>query len=264
MDYHIEEEYTVCSNVLIPYLKTYCSTGFYVSVPFTAKKYFVVVKSPQKPVFVTYKVFFNKGIHFEVPTDGELEDVKYTLHRATECFENGGGECEEMVREMSAEETTKQNEEENEESVCLSDVFRGYPVKINDVQKIEQDIVYQLNRAVKEVRGSRITLDDVPEDIRPYIALGHRPNVVVFPVTETKKIEELPILNEFALYRIRCGSFIPQREKQLRIPVAYPFVTKLYEIVASAEVTNRCSNETLKNHIKCFLAYKVSRAVAYH
>ncbi len=256
MEYHTEQDYTVCSNVLIPYLKTYCRTGFYVSVPFTAREYYVVVKDPVDPWFVAYKVILDDEITFDVPTDEELEEVKKALRRATKCFEAGGGECEEEVREMSKEASKK--------NICMTKVFRESKVKINDVKKIKQSIVDRLNQAVTEVRGQNVTIDDVPEDIKPYISLGRRPNVVVYPNAKPTEIEELPILNEFVTYKILCKPFLPDREKLLRIPVAPPFDTKLYEIVASAEVTNRCSNETIKNHIKCFLAYKVSRAVAYH
>ncbi len=264
MDYHVEEDYTVCANFIMPYIKTYCRTGFYVSVPFTAKNYYVIVRDPVEQKFVVYKVRLNSTLTFERPTDEELDEVKDTLHRASECIKKGGGECEKDFEVMSEEEDKKQDEENSKKNICINDVFRGATLKITELEKIDQSTLELLRQKAKEIRGRNITPKMVPEKLRPYISLVYRPNVVVYPDARPTKIQYLPILNEFLLNESFCGSLTPEEEESLKIPVAPPFNTELYKIVASAEVTNRCNNKSITNHIKCYLAYRVSRAVEYH
>ncbi len=259
MSYHIEKDFVVCSNELLPIIKTYCRDGFYVSVPFTAKEYYVVVKSPgkegEKGKFVVYKVVLPKDDTdtklFYYVEDDELVKVIETLKKASEQFEKSGSKgCDVLGR-------------------------KGEEVRIKDVDRLDEETIERMNQVRAELAklmeerltskeaSEPINYRSIPEDIRPYVDLAYRPNVCVYPDVKNVEIKLGKIVGLFRSYGKKCPVIGEKGFEKLMIPKAPLFNTELYKVVASAEILNRCSNESLKRHVECYLKYKVSRRVRY-
>lgn len=251
MDYHVEKDLVICSNKLIPFIKTYCRTGFYVSIPFTANEYYVALLPPLpkdlpkeekeklKGVYVVYKVSLTEDTVFQYVDDRELARVKRTLKEASDLFkENKNSECT-VLGEM------------------------GRELWIKDVKSLDKETVERLEEVRQEYDGKNKPYTKLPEDIKPYVNLIKRPNLTVYPDAEYVKPEPGKIVGIFRTYNRKCVLLKNDAFEELTVPIAPPFNNKLYETVASAEILNRCSNTSITEHVECYLKYKVSRRVRY-
>jgi hypothetical protein len=247
MSYHIEKDFVVCSNELLPTIKTYCREGFYITVAFTARNYYVVVKDPRKGAgsndYVTYRVSIDNKITYHYVDKNELQEVRRILHEASD--------------KLNSQDAIK----------SIPQRIREKPIHIGEVYSLDQETVKKIN----EWKDKVISSAEMPKDIKPFVYLVYMPNVTVYPGVVTTETVPEPIVKRFQKDAEKCEEFrqklkqiVPTlKEQKLTIPVAPPFTTKLYKVTASAETVNRCSNETIADYVKFYLEYKVSRLIIY-
>ncbi len=236
MDYHVEKEYTICSDALLPFFKTYCRDGFYVSIAFTAREYYVLVQGSTPGEFVAYKVEVDDEITYANPDQDELEIIRDVLKEATGLFKS-----------PSSVETILKRINER-------------PLIINTVKPIGETVAEKLRKAEKEIHDRK----KIPVNIKHYVDLYGVPNVAVYPKTVAGEIKLVDLANDFMEKGLECQRRYGAKKEELMVPMAYPFDTELYRITASAEIVNRCCNKTIYRYIKSYLDYKVSRWIVYH
>ncbi len=157
----IEEDYAVCSDVILPFIKKYCKTGYYVSIAFTASYYYVIVKPKDNKPFYVYGVRLNtKPIYFR-PNGKEIDEII------------------DILKEASSED--------------LEHAFDHYvhpsrkygPVEISEITPLPEGMVSAMNTAVNGV--------ETDEPIKDYIDLRGKPNVTVYPTAKPTEFKTVTV-----------------------------------------------------------------------
>jgi hypothetical protein len=215
--------YLVCSEVPIPFLRNECESGYYVSVPFTATTYYVLVQPSKDEPFYAYGVTLEDTPHYVHVELSDLEQIVEILERAN--------------------------------AYDLSKIFRqitGYikgsePVKVTQIKPLDKGTIGLLNTAVQlgDLSGTS------QEIVMKYLDLKGKPNVTLYPTATTSEIKMVE------------EHLIDYPSITAKIPIAPPFDTDYYKQTAVAEIVNTENRVRLKKYLEFYIKYKVSRPVIY-
>lgn len=219
----IEEELQLCSDEPIPYIFDRCENGYYVSVPFTAREYFVLYqpnefKAIKKYYF--YRVEYTDDETFEPDFDPYYEDSVISILQ---------GINQSKITEIKKLIPTRNTIEIKSLEPAPSD--RSTVYNLIGKRSVTLFPSGEVNSELGEV-GKKI-IEGKTENILSYI--------------HTEKVE-IPLGNE------KIVVLVP------RVPV---FDTDLYWKTASIEIYDHRSAVPLLRHLYVYNKFRVSRPVVY-